>query len=74
LLRLRRKEPDLARPYRAWGYPWTPMIFLLAAIALTINLWMLRPLRSSIGLAVILAGIPFFYRWRNAPQNLDPPS
>jgi APA family basic amino acid/polyamine antiporter len=62
LLRLRKKEPNLSRPYRAWGYPWTPLIFLTAAIALTVNLWMVRPVRSSLGLAVILAGIPFFYR------------
>jgi amino acid transporter len=64
VLRLRRTEPDLLRPYRAWGYPWTPLIFLLAAIALTINLWMVRPVRSTLGLAVIVAGVPFFYRWR----------
>jgi len=63
LLRLRRKEPNLVRPYRAWGYPWTPLIFLVAAVALTVNLWMVRPVRSSLGLAVILSGIPFFYRW-----------
>jgi amino acid transporter len=63
LLRLRRKEPDVVRPYRAWGYPWTPLIFLVAAVALTVNLWMVRPVRSSVGLAVILSGIPFFYRW-----------
>jgi len=37
---------------------------LTAALALTINLWMVRPVRSSLGLAVILLGIPFFYRWR----------
>jgi amino acid transporter len=64
LLRLRKKEPNLSRPYRAWGYPWTPLIFLIAAIALTVNLWIVRPVRSSLGLAVILAGIPFFYRWK----------
>jgi len=63
LLRLRRKEPNLVRPYRAWGYPWTPLIFLVAAVALTVNLWMVRPVRSSLGLAVILSGVPFFYRW-----------
>jgi len=67
LLRLRRKEADLLRPYRAWGYPWTPLIFLLAAVALTINLGMVRPVRSSLGLAVIVIGIPFFYRWRKLP-------
>jgi basic amino acid/polyamine antiporter, APA family len=64
LLRLRRKEPNLPRPYRACGYPWTPLIFLTAAVALTVNLWIMRPVRSSLGLAVILAGVPFFYRWR----------
>jgi basic amino acid/polyamine antiporter, APA family len=66
LLRLRKKEPHLFRPYRAWGYPWTPLIFLIAAVALTLNLWMVRPVRSSLGLAVILLGIPFFYYWRKA--------
>jgi APA family basic amino acid/polyamine antiporter len=68
LFRLRKKDPNLSRPYRAWGYPWTPLIFLSAAVALTVNLWMVRPVRSSLGLAVILAGIPFFYRWRKSPR------
>ena len=66
LLRLRKKEPNLFRPYRAWGYPWTPLIFLTAAVALTVNLWMVRPVRSSLGLAVILVGIPFFHYWRKS--------
>jgi amino acid transporter len=68
LLRLRRKEPDLVRPYRAWGYPWTALVFLAAAVALTVNLWMVRPVRSSLGLAVILGGIPFFYCWHQQPR------
>ncbi len=67
LVRLRKIEPNLSRPYRAWGYPLTPLIFLIAAIALTLNLWMIRPVRSSLGLLVILAGIPFFYLWRKSP-------
>ena len=69
VLRLRRTEPHLVRPYRAWGYPWTPILFLVAAVALTINLWMARPVRSSLGLAVIVAGIPFFYRWRKLARS-----
>jgi len=64
LLRLRWKEPELVRPYRAWGYPWTPIVFLIAALALTVNLWIDRPIRSSLGLAVILMGIPFFRYWQ----------
>jgi APA family basic amino acid/polyamine antiporter len=69
LLRLRKIEPNLSRPYRAWGYPLTPLIFLAAAIALTMNLWMVRPVRSTLGLLVILAGIPFFYFWRNSMRR-----
>jgi APA family basic amino acid/polyamine antiporter len=69
VLRLRRTEPELVRPYRAWGYPWTPLVFLIAAIALTVNLWLVRPVRSTLGLAVIVAGIPFFYRWRKSPRG-----
>ncbi|HXY06871.1 MAG TPA: amino acid permease [Terriglobales bacterium] len=70
LLRLRRTEPTLVRPYRAWGYPWTPLIFLVSAVALTVHLWTVRPIRSSAGLAVILGGIPFFYRWRGASRTV----
>ena len=64
LLRLRSKKPELLRPYRAWGYPLTPIVFLIAALALTVNLWIDRPVRSSLGLLVILLGIPFFRHWQ----------
>jgi len=69
LLRLRRIEPNLTRPYRAWGYPLTPLIFVIAAIALTVNLWTVRPVRSTLGLLVILLGIPFYNRWRKNNPN-----
>lgn len=69
LMRLRHKEPNLNRAYRVWGYPVTPLIFLAAAVALTVNLWMIRPVRSSFGLLVILGGIPFFYRWRSQARH-----
>jgi len=64
LIRLRRTEPQLLRPYRVWGYPWTPIVFTVSAFAISINLWLLRPVRSSIGVAIILLGLPFFYYWR----------
>lgn len=63
LFRMRRTEPDLPRPYRCWGYPWVPGLFVLGALALTVNIWMERPGRSSIGLLLILAGLPFYKRW-----------
>ena len=68
LIRLRIREPELSRPYRAWAYPASPLIFLLAAIALTANLWMVRPVRSTLGLLVILCGVPCFYRWRGSAE------
>src|ERR1700751_3467440 len=72
LIRLRVKEPELSRPYRAWGYPLSPLIFLIAAVALTANLWMVRPVRSTLGLLVIAGGTPFFYRWRKSAEVAAP--
>lgn len=69
LLRLRWKEPELARPFRAWGYPVTPIVFLLAGIAITGSLLRESPVRSAVGLVVIGAGVPFYYWWR---RNGDP--
>jgi basic amino acid/polyamine antiporter, APA family len=63
LFRMRRTEPDLPRPYRCWGYPWVPGLFVAGALALTFNIWLERPGRSSIGLLLILAGLPFYKRW-----------
>jgi basic amino acid/polyamine antiporter, APA family len=65
LFRMRKTHPDLPRPYRCCGYPWVPGIFVLGALALTINIWIERPGRSSIGLLLILAGLPFYRYWKN---------
>lgn len=69
LVRLRTTQPELLRPFRVWAYPWTPAIFGAAAFAISVNLWLVRPVRSSIGLVIILLGIPFFYHWR---RRADP--
>jgi APA family basic amino acid/polyamine antiporter len=64
MMRLRRTEPDLPRPYRCWGYPWVPVLFVAGATALTITLWIARPVRSSLGLALILSGLFFYRHWQ----------
>ena len=64
MLRLRRVEPDLPRPYRAWGYPVLPVLFISGATALTVSLWIARPLRSSVGLALIAFGLVFYRYWK----------
>jgi APA family basic amino acid/polyamine antiporter len=64
MFRLRRTQPDMPRPFRTWGYPVVPGLFVLSALALTVNIWMERPVRSSIGLLLILAGLFFYRHWR----------
>jgi basic amino acid/polyamine antiporter, APA family len=71
LFRLRRTEPDLPRPYRCWGYPWVPGIFVAGALALTVNIWIDRPGRSSIGLLLILAGLPLYRWWTRSASTRD---
>ncbi len=72
LFRLRRTEPHLPRPYRAWGYPVLPALFVLGALALTVSLWMARPVRSSIGLALIFLGLPFYGYWQGKSVATKP--
>ena len=69
LFRLRRTEPHMSRPYRCPGYPWVPGIFVAGALALTISLWLERPGRSSMGILLILAGLPFYRHWARRTSN-----
>jgi len=72
LFRMRKTEPDTPRPYRCWGYPWVPGLFVAGALALTFNIWLERPGRSSIGLLLILAGVPFYRYWSRRTRTQAP--
>ncbi|HUZ45807.1 MAG TPA: amino acid permease [Terriglobia bacterium] len=61
---LRRRLPDLPRPYRVWGYPILPVAFIVAALAIVVNTMVRKPLESFLGLALVLAGIPLYFIWR----------
>ena len=74
LFRMRKTEPNLERPYRCWGYPWVPGLFVAGALALTVNIWLERPGRSSIGLLLILAGVPFYRYWRGRNKGITTPA
>ncbi len=68
---LRRKNPDLARPYRTWGYPWVPLAFVGVTILLLYQTLVSSPRASGIGLVVIVLGVPFFFYWKrrwNEPE------
>jgi APA family basic amino acid/polyamine antiporter len=71
MFRMRRTEPDMPRPYRTWGYPIVPAIFVVGASALTVSIWIERPVRSSIGLAMILSGLIFYRYWRGKAQPAE---
>jgi APA family basic amino acid/polyamine antiporter len=74
LFRLRKLEPALERPYRCWGYPWVPGLFVFGALVLTINLWLVRPGRSTVGLLLIFAGLPFYLYWQGSAKSSAPPN
>jgi basic amino acid/polyamine antiporter, APA family len=67
---LRRKRPDKPRPYRCTGYPVVPVLYLIVAVAWTLNTVIERPIESVGGLAIVLAGIPGYLYWtRNRRAN-----
>jgi len=61
---MRRKAPELERPYRTLGYPVVPVIYILIALLLVIDLAYLTPTTSGIGYLLVLAGIPVYLIWR----------
>ncbi|MBI3682439.1 MAG: amino acid permease [Acidobacteria bacterium] len=61
---LRHKRPQLARPYRTFGYPAVPVLFVLVAVALLVSTAGTSPRESLMGLGIILTGLPFYRHWR----------
>ncbi|KAB2963323.1 MAG: amino acid permease, partial [Thermoanaerobaculia bacterium] len=74
---LRRRLPEAPRPYRVWGYPWTPLAFVAASLLLIGNTLIARPVEALAGLALVAAGLPAYFLWRRraaqsfAPQSLQ---
>src|SRR5213595_2905711 len=65
VLRLRRTAPDLARPYRTWGYPVTPIVFILFSVWLVFNTARAQPADTAMSALLIVAGLPLYF-WRRA--------
>lgn len=70
---LRRKRPDAERPYRVWGYPFTPALFLLVTLFLLVNTVAATPGRALAGLLLVISGLPvyWFYSRRLGPDTPD---
>ncbi|ULQ58126.1 amino acid permease [Flavihumibacter rivuli] len=61
IFRLRRQRPEMPRPYKAFGYPVLPAIYILLATAMCVALLFTKPKFSSFGLVIVLIGIPLYY-------------
>ncbi len=76
LYALRRRAPAHPRPYRAWGYPWLPALYIAANVAIAAVMLHGRPRECGIGLAMLAGGLPFYFlfarRARAAAARLAP--
>ena len=66
---LRVKRPEAERPYRAWGYPVVPVLYILAAGAICLDLLIFKPLYTWPGVGIALLGIPVFFIWRRLERR-----
>jgi APA family basic amino acid/polyamine antiporter len=71
---LRRRLPDAERPYRVWGYPVTPAVFLLATLYLLGNYAVTETRTFAVDLAVVLTGVPVFWYWTRGPRRRPGPA
>jgi APA family basic amino acid/polyamine antiporter len=66
---LRRKRPDLSRPYRVLFYPVLPAVFVLSATALVVATLIGSPRESLFGIAIIALGLPFYWYWERKKRQ-----
>ncbi len=69
VISLRRKLPDAVRPYRTFGYPLVPLVYILLALLLVLDLAYLTPETSGIGYLLVFTGIPIYFLWRKNRQS-----
>ncbi|HEX6047903.1 MAG TPA: amino acid permease [Gemmatimonadaceae bacterium] len=60
----RRRNPEMVRPFRTPGYPVTPILFVLSAVAIVLNTIWTQPQRAAIGIAIVLLGVPAYLIWK----------
>jgi APA family basic amino acid/polyamine antiporter len=65
----RKRAPDANRPYRVPGYPFTPIVFIAAAMVLVVNTIATQPGRSAVGLGIVCLGIPAYAIWRRIAKR-----
>ena len=61
VFRLRRTQPDTPRPYRVWGYPIVPIVYIVASGAFVLNTLTERPVSSLAGIVFLALGLPVYW-------------
>ena len=72
LFRLRRTEPDAERPFRAWGYPFAPLLMLLFAVLLFVGYCVSNPFPSAIAVVALILSYPIYRLIRNKDSSTTP--
>jgi APA family basic amino acid/polyamine antiporter len=68
---LRKKQPDLPRPYKTWGYPFVPAIFMLTSCGILLNTLLEKPVEALAGILLTALGIPAYLYWKRRLQRQD---
>jgi APA family basic amino acid/polyamine antiporter len=74
LFRLRRTMPERPRPYRTWGYPIVPLVFIAGSAAFVLNTLLERPTESLAGLGLLALGLPAYWYWKKPGADAAPSS
>jgi APA family basic amino acid/polyamine antiporter len=69
LIILRRRQPNAERPYRVWGYPYVPILFMLVTVYLLVNTVLATPYRALWGIALIIVGLPLYEYFSRRSKN-----
>ncbi len=71
---LRKKRPDLPRPYKTWGYPVVPAVFIITSVAILLNTLLEKPVESIAGLLLTAVGIPVYFYWKRRSKTREGPA
>jgi basic amino acid/polyamine antiporter, APA family len=68
---LRRKRPEIPRPYRCAGYPWLPAFYVLIGAVWTLNTIVTRPTQALWGTGIVLLGVPGYLYWKRTSRSVS---